>query len=194
MDVAAWRRETRARLIAQRLQIPPEDHRRASLKIEGFLEETFSELAPQTLSAYWPFQAEVDLRGLIDRLRAQGWAASLPLVVKKGAPLEFLRWVAEAEMDTGVYGIPVPLIRVPVQPDVVVIPLVGFDAQNFRLGYGAGYFDITLAALQPRPRSIGVGFELSRLETIHPHPSDIPLDLIITEAGIQQFGDGPQIG
>jgi 5-formyltetrahydrofolate cyclo-ligase len=189
VDVFAWRRETRARLIAQRLQIPPEEHRHASLKIEGFLESTLSVLAPQTLSAYWPFQAEVDLRGLIDRLRAQGWTAALPLVVKKGAPLEFLRWVADAEMDHGVYGIPVPVIRVPVQPDVVVIPLVGFDAQNFRLGYGAGYFDITLAALQPRPRTIGVGFELSRLETIHPHPSDIPLDLIITEAGIQQFGD-----
>lgn len=194
MDVAAWRRETRARLIAQRQQIPPDEHRHASLKIERFLEETLSALPPQTISAYWPFQAEVDLRGLIDRLRAQGWTAALPLVVKKRSPLEFLRWVSDSEMDEGVYGIPVPRIRVPVQPDVVVIPLVGFDAQNFRLGYGAGYFDITLAALQPRPRTIGIGFELARLETIHPHTADIPLDLIITEAGIQQFGDAHQIG
>jgi 5-formyltetrahydrofolate cyclo-ligase len=194
VDVVAWRRETRARLIEQRLQIPPAEHQSASLKIEGFLEQTFSTLQPQTVSVYWPFQAEVDLRGFIDRLRAKGWTAALPLVVKRGAPLEFLRWVADAEMDTGVYGIPVPLIRVPVQPSVVIIPLVGFDAQNFRLGYGAGYFDITLAALQPRPLSIGVGFEISRLETIHPHVADIPLDLIVTDAGIQQLGDGPQIG
>ena len=194
MDVAAWRRETRARLIAQRREMPADEHQRASLKIEGLLEQTLSVLPPQTLSAYWPFQAEVDLRGLIDRLRAQGWTASLPLVVKKRSPLEFLRWVADAEMDESVYGIPVPRIRVPVQPDVVIMPLVGFDAQNFRLGYGAGYFDITLAALQPRPRTIGVGFELSRLETIYPHTADIPLDLIITEAGIQEFGDAPRIG
>ena len=194
MDVAVWRRETRARLIAQRQQISPEEHRHASLKIEGFLEETLSVLPPQILSAYWPFQAEVDLRGLIDRLRAQGWTAALPLVVKKRSPLEFLRWVADAEMDDSVYGIPVPRIRVPVQPDVVVIPLVGFDAQNFRLGYGAGYFDITLAAMTPRPRTIGIGFELARLETIYPHTTDIPLDLIITEAGIQQFEDAHQIG
>src|SRR6185503_12207020 len=123
MDVAAWRRETRARLIALRQQIPADEHRRSSLKIEGFLEETLSVLPPQTLSVYWPFQAEVDLRGLVDRLRAQGWIASLPLVVKKRAPLEFLRWLADAEMDEGVYGIPVPLVRVPVQPDVIIIPL-----------------------------------------------------------------------
>src|SRR5689334_23025099 len=158
MDVAVWRRETRARLIQQRLQISPDEHRHASLKIEGLLEETLSALPPQTLSAYWPFQAEVDLRGVIDRLRAKGWTASLPLVVKKRSPLEFLRWAADAEMDDGDYGIPVPRIRIPVQPNVVVIPLVGFDAQNFRLGYGAGYFDITLAALSPRPRTIGIGF------------------------------------
>ena len=189
MDVAVWRRETRARLIALRQQIPADEHRQASLKIEGLLEETLSALPPQTLSAYWPFQAEVDLRGLVDRMRALGWIASLPLVVKKRAPLEFLRWVVDAEMDEGVYGIPVPRIRVPVQPGVVIIPLVGFDAQNFRLGYGAGYYDITLAALQPRPRTIGIGFEISRLETIYPHTTDIPLDLIITEAGIQKFGD-----
>jgi 5,10-methenyltetrahydrofolate synthetase len=194
MDVFAWRRETRARLIAQRLSIPGEEHLRLSLKIEQLVEEVLLDLPPQTVSAYWPFQAEVDLRGLIERLRVKGWTAALPFVVKKGSPLEFHRWVADAEMDQGVYGIPVPRIRVPVQPDVSILPLVGFDAQNFRLGYGAGYYDITLAALQPRPRTIGVGFELSRLETIHPHPSDIPLDLIITEAGIQQFGDAHQIG
>jgi 5-formyltetrahydrofolate cyclo-ligase len=194
MDVAAWRRETRVRLIALRQQIPAEEHRQASLKIEQFLEETLSVLPPQTLSAYWPFQAEVDLRGLIDRYRGRGWTASLPLVVRKRAPLQFLRWMADAEMEESVYGIPVPRIQIPVQPDVVIMPVVGFDAQNFRLGYGAGYFDITLAALKPRPRTIGIGFELSRLETIYPHINDIPLDLIITEAGIQKFGDGPQTG
>ena len=198
MDVAAWRRETRARLVAQRQQLPQEEHQRASLKIEGFLDETLSVLAPQTVGAYWPYQAEVDLRGLMDRLRIKGWTAALPLVVKRRSPLEFLRWVADAEMEPGVYGIPVPRIQVHVQPDVAILPLIGFDAQNFRLGYGAGYYDITLAALQPRPRTIGVGFELARLETIHPHPRDIPLDIIITEAGIQQFrqqfGDGHPVG
>jgi 5-formyltetrahydrofolate cyclo-ligase len=65
------------------------------------------------------------------------------------------------------------------------MPLVGFDSLNYRLGYGAGYFDITLASMNPPPRSIGIGFELCRLETIHPLPTDIPVDVVITEAGIQ---------
>ena len=65
------------------------------------------------------------------------------------------------------------------------MPLVAFDAENYRLGYGAGYFDITLVRLDPRPLAIGVGFEFTRLKTIHPLPTDIPLNLVITEAGIQ---------
>jgi 5,10-methenyltetrahydrofolate synthetase len=159
---------------------------RAVADLLGFLEEILEGLPPQDLSAYLPFKGEVDLRGLMGRLEVRGWITAVPSVVRRGAPLEFLRWSAGTEMDSGVYGIPVPRPRVPVQPTVMVIPLVGFDALNFRLGYGAGYFDITLAALQPHPLTIGVGFELSRLETIYPHPADIPLDLIVTESGIQK--------
>jgi 5-formyltetrahydrofolate cyclo-ligase len=68
----------------------------------------------------------------------------------------------------------------------VITPLVAFDNANYRLGYGAGYFDITLAALRPRPHSIGVGFELCRVETIFPLPTDVPMDLVVTEGGIQR--------
>ena len=70
-------------------------------------------------------------------------------------------------------------------PQAVLAPLVGFDRDCYRLGYGGGYFDRTLAALAPRPWAIGVGFELSRLETIYPQDFDIPMDLIVTEAGAQ---------
>jgi len=186
MDAVAWRKETRARLIDDRGRIPAEEHQRASLAIEGFLERVLSPLPPQTLSAYWPYKGEVDLRPLMERLQAKGWITALPHVVGKRQPLEFHRWEAGAEMESGVYGIPVPRIRELVQPDIVVMPLVGFDAENFRLGYGAGYFDITLVRRNPRPMSIGVGFELSRLKTIEPLPTDIPLDLVITETGIQK--------
>jgi 5-formyltetrahydrofolate cyclo-ligase len=186
MDVVAWRRETRARLIALREQIPPDEHQRASLKIEGYLEEIFAVLEPKSLSAYLPFKAEVDLRPFLDRLQARGWITAVPSVVRRGSPLEFMRWTADTEMEPGVYGIPVPRLRVPVQPDVIIIPLVGFDSLNFRLGYGAGYFDITLAAYQHHPKTIGVGFDCARLDTIYPHTTDIPLDLIVTESGIQK--------
>jgi 5-formyltetrahydrofolate cyclo-ligase len=202
-DVPAWRREMRAQLIAARMGISAQEHRQASLAIEGFLEEALRDFPPQILSAFWPFKAEVDLRPLLQRLLAKGWTTALPKVVGRGKPLEFLRWTAEMEMDMGVHGIPVPKTRDVVQPDIMILPLVGFDAHNHRLGYGAGYFDITLASRRPRPHTIGVGFEVSRLETIYPYPTDVPLDLIVTEAGLQgklgtgktggKTGDGPEL-
>jgi len=184
MDVAAWRRETRARLIEARLAISAEEHRRASLAIENRLEEILGSLPPQTLSAYWPLKLEVDLRPLLERLQQKGWVTALPSVVRRRAPLEFLQWTAGMEMDLGPYDIPVPRDRRIVHPNIVIAPLVAFDRNNYRLGYGAGYFDITLAALQPPPQTIGVGFELSSLETIYPMPTDIPMNLIVTEAGV----------
>ena len=90
------------------------------------------------------------------------------------------------EMDLGPYEIPVPRDRSVVQPNVVIAPLVAFDRKNFRIGYGSGYFDITLASLDPSPLTIGVGFELSCLETIYPLPTDIPLNLIVTVAGVRK--------
>jgi 5-formyltetrahydrofolate cyclo-ligase len=89
------------------------------------------------------------------------------------------------EMDKGAYGIPVPRTREVVTPSVVIAPLVGFDQNNYRLGYGGGFFDRTLGAMSPRPRTIGVGFTLSGLETIHPSESDIPMDYIVTESGVR---------
>lgn len=185
MDVAAWRRETRTRLIENRLAIAETEHRRASLSVVTRLEALLEKAPPQILSAYWPFKAEVDLRPLLGRLRNKGWITALPSVTKPLAPLEFLKWTSESDMTSGVYGIPIPSVREAVVPAIMILPVVGFDAHNYRLGYGGGFFDITLAHIVPRPRSIGIGFELGRLDTIHPQPNDIPLDLVVTEAGIQ---------
>src|SRR5690606_20723729 len=110
-------------------------------------------------------------------------AAALPVVVERNAPLEFWRWTATTELcSRGIWNIPSPVERVPVVPDVVLVPLLGFDEQCYRLGYGGGYYDRTLAALEPKPLAIGVGFEHGRLETIRPQPHDVPLDWIVTEA------------
>jgi 5-formyltetrahydrofolate cyclo-ligase len=81
-----------------------------------------------------------------------------------------------------VWNIPVPKKRDAVIPDAVLAPLVGFDRQCYRLGYGGGYFDRTLASLSPRPLAIGVGFELSQIETIYPQSFDVPMDVVVTEA------------
>jgi 5-formyltetrahydrofolate cyclo-ligase len=194
MDVAAWRRQTRIRLIAERQRIPPDEHERSSAAIRSLLEDLLKQLSPRSLSAYWPFKGEVDLRSLMENLHRKGWTIALPSVVRPRTPLEFRRWTPDTIMDAGVHGIDVPRTNDLVRPDFMILPLVGFDAHNYRLGYGAGYFDITLASMQPCPRTLGVGFELCRMETIYPLPTDVPLDLIVTETGIQgEFGDVDQM-
>jgi 5-formyltetrahydrofolate cyclo-ligase len=82
-----------------------------------------------------------------------------------------------------VHGIPYPPDGEPITPDTLLIALVGFDGQGYRLGYGGGYYDRMLAALPTKPETIGVGFDLGRLASIHPQPHDIPLDVIVTERG-----------
>ncbi len=114
---------------------------------------------------------------------------ALPVVIAKGKPLEFRIWRPGDRVTAGVFGIPFPADGPTVVPDLMLIPLVGFDRAGYRLGYGGGYYDRTLAAAVPRPATIGVGFELSRLESIGPEPHDVAMDWIVTEAGI--FGAGP---
>ena len=90
----------------------------------------------------------------------------------------------EQRAGPGVFDLPVPVEGAVVVPDAVLVPPVGFGARGYRLGYGAGYFDRTLAALSPQPIAIALAREVSRIETIHPQPHDIPMDFIVTENGI----------
>jgi 5,10-methenyltetrahydrofolate synthetase len=83
----------------------------------------------------------------------------------------------------GAMKIPYPVDSREVIPDSVLLPMNGWDAQGYRLGYGAGFFDRTLASLPARPRVIGVTYELARMETIYPQAWDIPADFVVTEKG-----------
>jgi 5-formyltetrahydrofolate cyclo-ligase len=139
---------------------------------------------------YWPMKGEFDGREVIARWREAGCIAALPVVVRKLEPLEFREWWPEVETKPGVFNLPEPQSRV-VVPDIVLMPPVGFDAQCYRLGYGAGYFDRTLAALLPKkPLKVGVARDVSRIETIHPQPHDIPMDVVVTESGIHHAPRG----
>jgi 5-formyltetrahydrofolate cyclo-ligase len=83
-------------------------------------------------------------------------------------------------MKKGLWNIPIPPERDVVAPSLLVVPLVGFDRGRYRLGYGGGFYDRTLAAAQPRPRTIGIALADAELPTIYPQPHDIPMDVIVT--------------
>ena len=184
-ELKAWRRGERQRLLTLRTRAPAAERRLWGQKIEARLRSLLDKRKNFILGVYWPFQAEFDPRRLIDWLVATGSAVALPAVVDKKGPLEYRAWRPGEELVDGVWGIPAPKAREIVLPQVVLAPLVGFDRRSYRLGYGGGYFDRTLAALSPRPLAIGVGFEMARIETIYPQAFDIPMDIVVTEAEIR---------
>ncbi len=188
-QIRDWRKRERAELIARRAAVPRDQRRQRDAAISELIESGFPLLAGMTIAFCWPFKGEFDARFAMRHFRERGATAVLPVVVAKASPLQFRRWWPGAPMTPGVYGIPVPDGTELVVPDAAIVPMNGFDAQGYRLGYGGGYFDRTLAAAAPRPLAIGVSFELARLPTIQPQPHDIAMDFVVTEAGIHAVAD-----
>ena len=179
-DVARWRKTERERLIAARLALPAEERTDHARRIAADLDAIIPLAATTIVSAYWPFRGEPDLRGWMSTFRGEGIRVALPVVVGKGQPLAFREWHPDARLECGVWNIPFPADGSVVVPTVVIAPLVGFSPNGYRLGYGGGFFDRTLAALDPRPLAIGVGHRDGAIRTIYPQPHDIPMDWIVT--------------
>jgi 5-formyltetrahydrofolate cyclo-ligase len=169
------------RLIAERLAMSVEERSDRTVSIAEHLNQRLPDLAGVTVSLYWPLRGEPDLRGWLASITARGAICALPLVVEKNAPLVFRTWRPGEPLVRGFWNIPVPAGGVTVHPDVLLAPVVGYDRQNFRLGYGGGYFDRTLATFPQKPRVIGVGFARFAIRTIYPLPHDIAMDEIVTE-------------
>lgn len=187
--VPAWRKLKRTELRATRKSLSVEAHAATSNRIasalEALLSERFNGAVGRVLSMYWPIKGEPDLRDLMSKLHDSGVIIALPLVETKAAPLVFRHWTPLTKMTRGDWNIPVPPPEAEVLiPEIVLAPLVGWDRSGYRLGYGGGYFDKTLAVLDPAPFKIGIGYASARLETIFPQPHDIPMDTILTEAGV----------
>lgn len=183
-DVNRWRKKERERLIAARLAVPAETRAARSEAIAAGVLAEIGAPEGRIVSAYWPFRGEPDFRPLLAEIVARGGRTALPVVVEKGRPLEFHLWQAGEDLGRGVWNIPVPAAHRPCLPDIVIAPVVGYDPACYRLGYGGGFFDRTLAAMAKKPRVIGIGYSAARLSTIYPQMHDIPMDLIVTEAGI----------
>jgi 5-formyltetrahydrofolate cyclo-ligase len=180
----SWRKSRREQLIAARAALAPAVLEVWRQRIDGFLELSFPGLASCRLAFCWPVKGEYDARHLARTLRARGALTALPVVVARGAPLEFREWHPGVELAVGPLDIPYPVNSPEVTPNVVLLPMNGWDAQGYRLGYGGGFFDRTLAGLAKRPVMVGISYELARLETIYPQSWDIPMDYVVTERGV----------
>lgn len=181
LSIAQWREQERKRLIPARQGIPSVERSARTDAIVSALDQLLANVRGETISLYWPFRGEPDLRAWMNTLIARGADCALPLVLAKGKPLGFRSWRAGEAIERGVWGIPFPSKGRDVRPTIVIAPVVGFDESGYRLGYGGGYYDRTLAVLQPKPFVIGVGFEQQRMESIRPQWHDIAMDAIVTE-------------
>jgi len=187
-DWQKWRKQERERIVAARMSIPAGLHQQWSRAIAGLLQQGFPNLQHMKIGLYWPFRCEYDPREGILPFIETGAILAMPEVIGKYKPLCFRQWWPGAPMKQGAYTIPVPEDTPHIVPNALIVPMVGFDMQGYRLGYGSGYYDRTLANFSHAPRTIGVAFELQRLDTVHPQPHDIVMQYVVTEAGIFQTG------
>ena len=143
------------------------------------------------VSGYHPTGSELDPRPLLAMLRSQGHEIALPVVVERGAPLIFRAWREGNAMSEGAFGVREPLPEASeVKPDVLLIPMLAFDRRGFRLGYGGGFFDRTLASLRQdgAPVAIGIAFAAQEVDKVPVAEYDQPLNWIITEREAIKIG------
>ncbi|WP_164730368.1 5-formyltetrahydrofolate cyclo-ligase [Pelagibacterium montanilacus] len=141
------------------------------------------------VAAYWPIRDEIDCKPLLTRLMDSGQPVCLPVVVGEDDPLELRLWEPGQPLYPSGFGTLAPAETAPlVEPDVVVIPLLGFDRLGTRLGYGKGYYDRTLAAMRKSPLLVGYAYAAQELEFIPREEHDLPLNILVCESGLRRFG------
>ena len=142
------------------------------------------------LSGYWPVGDEGDPRPLMQAALQQGLLIGLP-VVSRDAPLTFRQWRPGETLEPAVMGIPVPAATAAsVVPEVLIVPLLAFDAAGYRLGYGGGYYDRTLGALRRGERpvlAVGLAYAGQEVADVPHHVFDQPLDWVVTEREARKF-------
>jgi len=173
---AQWRRDLQAARDA--LIDRPQREARLLARVEQWL----AGVEVERLGFFWPTRAEPDLAALVGRwLHGRpSRRASLPVI--EGELLSFAPWSPGAKLVRGPFDVQVPDTAERIEPQLLLIPCVGIDLLRYRLGYGGGYYDRTLAVLSPRPITAGVGFDCARIDTIDPKPHDLRLDVAMTES------------
>ena len=182
-QLAQQRLEWRKALLSARKSMAAGTRSTADAALDATLRAALSGISGGVLAFYWPIQSEFDARPAVTAWLAQGGQrqAALPVVTAKQQPLKFRAWTPGTVMQAAGFGTSVPSTGEWLVPTVLLIPLVGCDDAGYRLGYGGGFYDRTLAALHPKPRSIGIGYASGRLATIHPQAYDLKLDAVLTD-------------
>lgn len=178
--------DLRRALLARRSEAA---HRAAPGVGTDHLRAALAPFAGAVLAGYMPMRDEIDPLPAMAAHHAGGGAVCVPVITATAAPLVFHRWQPGADMVAGRFGAQIPATPDPLIPQVVIVPLVGFDAQGGRLGYGGGFYDRTLEALRARGpvTAIGFAFDAQEAPALPQEPTDQPLDMIVTPAGLRHF-------
>ena len=145
-----------------------------------------------TVSGFSPMKSEINPLPLLRRLADAGARLALPVVAGRGHPLIMRGWTFGERLASGVWGIREPGPQAPaVEPDILIVPLLAFDRRGHRIGYGAGYYDLTINALRARKSvtAVGIAFAAQEIEAVPATPRDARLDLVLTEREVIDFRD-----
>jgi 5,10-methenyltetrahydrofolate synthetase len=180
----------RKRLLQERLHL--EDRGARSAALQDVLRVWLLRRADVAIGAYWPIKGEFDPLPALHRWKEDGELMDepqrrrigLPVIDKTHKTLTFHVWYPGCPMEEDAYGIPKPKDTDLIMPTLLLVPCVGYAAGGYRLGYGGGFYDRTLAALEPPPFTVGLGFTHGYLDEFEPEPHDLPLDAILNDNGV----------
>ncbi|MEZ5923736.1 MAG: 5-formyltetrahydrofolate cyclo-ligase [Hyphomicrobiaceae bacterium] len=191
VDLAATKSALRKVVLARRAAIPAE---LAAPRAEAAAERMLALIARfpvGAISAFRSFGDEIGTAILLEALDAAGYGIGLPVVIGRGKPLIFRHWRPGDAMASGPYGIEQPLATSPeIAPDILVVPMAAFDAQGYRVGYGGGFYDRSLAALRARKPvvAIGLAYDEQEVEAVPRDAYDARLDHLVTPTRTLTFG------
>ena len=181
------RKALRQRLLHERATMSEEERTRRSAALHEKLLAWLAPRAETRLGAYWPIRGEFDPLPAVQQWLAGDArrSAALPASDKATHTMHFLRWQPGCALAVDDYGIPIPADGEEVAPALLLVPCVGFGAGGMRLGYGGGFYDRALAALQPRPFALGLGFSIGFVAVLAALPHDQRMDAILTDEGLR---------
>jgi 5-formyltetrahydrofolate cyclo-ligase len=184
MNIDAIKQDARKAAGKIRAHLHPEHSQSGSLALASHAFPIAASAGALNISGFFPYKSEIDTRPLLGRLAGEGWTTALPIVIASGDPLMFRRWYPGQPTTPGMWDIPQPTEDSPlIEPDVLLVPMLAFDRKGYRLGYGGGFYDRTLAKLRAKKSviAIGVAYAGQEVDSVPRDAHDQPLDFIMTE-------------